>query len=195
MKKTPSMPTKTASTPTKTASMRNINLGCFVAMLFFVANLRTFLAYNLQAKNCCGVKNYKYEVWLCPLSECQWATQMGSSETKAKAKTKTKRNTNTNTKKKKNTTEIHSFPKIGYLFRLCPLSGWQGVTQMGFSRQLPTSRKLIRNCTNQSQLHTSNCPFSSNFEWLAVLGVLQAPYSIWLCVFAVSPSRSTSDNQ
>ena len=46
--KTASMPTKTASTPTKTASTPNIDLRGFVARQFFVANLRTFLVYNLQ---------------------------------------------------------------------------------------------------------------------------------------------------
>ena len=45
-----STPTKTATTPTKTASTPNIDLCGFVARHFFVANLRTFMAYNLQAK-------------------------------------------------------------------------------------------------------------------------------------------------
>ena len=56
MQRTPSTPikiantpTKTASTPTKTASMPNIDLRCFVAWQFCVANLSIFLAYNLQA--------------------------------------------------------------------------------------------------------------------------------------------------
>ena len=49
-------PTKTASTPAKTASTPNIDLRGFVARQFFVANLRTFLAYNLQAKKCGGVQ-------------------------------------------------------------------------------------------------------------------------------------------
>ena len=43
------MPSKTASTP-------NIDLRCFVARQFFVANLRTFLVYNLQAKKCGGIQ-------------------------------------------------------------------------------------------------------------------------------------------
>ena len=63
MQRTPSTPTKiagtptkTASTPAKTASTPNIDLRGFVARQFFVANLRTFLAYNLQAKKCGGVQ-------------------------------------------------------------------------------------------------------------------------------------------
>ena len=43
----------------------NIDLRGFVARQFFVANLRTFLAYNLQAKKCGGVQkmtNIRYEV-------------------------------------------------------------------------------------------------------------------------------------
>ena len=56
--------TKIACTPTKTASTANIDLRCYVARQFFVANLRTFLAYNLQAKKCSGVQkntNIRYE--------------------------------------------------------------------------------------------------------------------------------------
>ena len=63
MQRTPSTPTKIAGTPTKTTSMPaktasrpNIDLHGFVARQFFVANLRTSLAYNLQAKNCGGVQ-------------------------------------------------------------------------------------------------------------------------------------------
>ena len=50
------MPTKIASKPTKTASSPNNDLRGFVDRQFFVANLRTFLAYNLQAKKCSGDK-------------------------------------------------------------------------------------------------------------------------------------------
>ena len=56
MQRIPSTPTKTVSSPTKTASTPNIDLRCFVARQFFVAKLRTFLAYNLQAKNYGGVQ-------------------------------------------------------------------------------------------------------------------------------------------
>ena len=56
MQRTPSEPTKIVSTPTKTASTTNIDLCCFVARQIFVANLRTFLVYNLQAKKCSGIQ-------------------------------------------------------------------------------------------------------------------------------------------
>ena len=45
-----------AGTPAKTASTPNIDLRGFVARQFFVANLSTFLAYNLQAKKCGGIQ-------------------------------------------------------------------------------------------------------------------------------------------
>ena len=63
MQRTPSTPTKTASTPTKTASTPNIDLRCFVARQFFVANLCTFLAYIYRPKNAAAYKNLSIIKW------------------------------------------------------------------------------------------------------------------------------------
>ena len=65
MQRTPSMPTKIAGTPAKTASMPNIDLRSLVARQFFVANLRTFLVYNLQAQKYGGMQkmtNVRYDI-------------------------------------------------------------------------------------------------------------------------------------
>ena len=77
MQRTPSTPTKiagtptkTASTPAKTASAPNIDLRGFVARQFFVANLRTFLAYNLQAKKAVAYK--KWQISGMPLVKQSW---------------------------------------------------------------------------------------------------------------------------
>ena len=74
MQRTPNTPTKIASTPTKTASTPNIDLRGFVARQFFVPNLSTFLAYNLQATKCGGVQkmtNIRYGQQLPTKADCK----------------------------------------------------------------------------------------------------------------------------
>ena len=55
-------------------------LRCFIAMQFFAANLRTFLAYNLQTKKCAGVQKmtntrYAHEERCGPNESKEWTWQ------------------------------------------------------------------------------------------------------------------------